>query len=333
MISICIPTRNRSPYLASTIKRITSLVESRNAQRDFEIIVSNNASDDDTERILMDLSKSTSILRWETQLQNIGFQRNVVRTIEMSKMPWVFITGDDDFFETNSIDCLLLAAKSKTDICVFNSDSGDGRTSLPIDDGVCLEIDSEVEAFQTLGRFHLTFMGNLLFKRESFLRHASPRDLLSVYPLAVVAWRILRESRATLLNSSIIRGLPHNRDWVVWQPVFTSIDMSRILTEGPFANSRLSIQRFRNYLMLLRSIPRAVFRTRCGLLPKVCDNPYRELSIRNLCSCFRLSKKAVLLAVATYVVSKSLPLPLLGKVLWEDKLRANLRSGKSTSIQ
>ena len=68
ILSICIPTYNRLPFLKELLPAILGQVDSGRAE--VEVVVSDNASTDDTADYLRSLSNPC--LRWWTNETNIG---------------------------------------------------------------------------------------------------------------------------------------------------------------------------------------------------------------------------------------------------------------------
>ena len=52
LLSICIPTRNRSPLLSKMLENIVSLPTFLGSD-EIEVVISDNASDDDTREVVM----------------------------------------------------------------------------------------------------------------------------------------------------------------------------------------------------------------------------------------------------------------------------------------
>jgi len=96
--SIVIPTYNRSKYLACAIHGVL-----RQKYTDYELIISDNASSDDTQKIMSTFASKK--IRYFRNRKNIGWIGNVQNAIDHAKGKYIFLHGDDDYiFETS---CLL----------------------------------------------------------------------------------------------------------------------------------------------------------------------------------------------------------------------------------
>jgi len=88
--SIVIPTYNRASDLQFTLYCIF-----QQSFKDFEIVISDNCSTDNTESIINKLKNKK--IRYFRNKKNIGMIPNQKKSIEYAKGEYVFLHGDDDF--------------------------------------------------------------------------------------------------------------------------------------------------------------------------------------------------------------------------------------------
>lgn len=88
--SIVIPTYNRADLLKATIAIILE-----QTFHDFEIIISNNASTDNTKKIVKSF-KDPRIKYFENK-KNLGAEPNMKKAISYARGNYIFTLGDDDF--------------------------------------------------------------------------------------------------------------------------------------------------------------------------------------------------------------------------------------------
>ena len=86
-LSICIPTYNRLPFLKELLPAILGQVDSGRAEVEVEVVVSDNASTDDTADYLRSLSNPC--LRWWTNETNIGGDRNFLKCVAEARGEYV----------------------------------------------------------------------------------------------------------------------------------------------------------------------------------------------------------------------------------------------------
>lgn len=101
-VTIAIPTYNRSEFLKASLQSVLGQDYS-----DFQVLVLDNASTDDTEAVVRSFTDSRiTYVRNET---NIGMFRNCNRAIELNSSPYLSILGDDDLLLPNFIHTSALA--------------------------------------------------------------------------------------------------------------------------------------------------------------------------------------------------------------------------------
>lgn len=117
ILSICIPTYNRISYLRELLDGLLSQI--RDLPKDqVEVLVSDNASTDGTAESLKAL-KSPSI-RWWTNPQNIGGDRNFLKLIRESNGDYIWLIGDDDIVPEGAVlKVLRLLNEENPDLLFF----------------------------------------------------------------------------------------------------------------------------------------------------------------------------------------------------------------------
>lgn len=119
LISICIPTFNR---VDKVFKLVSSILTS--PENDFEVIVLDNCSTDNTKQILLAINDARFIFVQNTT--NIGGTSNPVKALTLSKGKYAFLCLDKDFIKTEKIGRLIEILRSDQDV-VF------GRCALDIE--------------------------------------------------------------------------------------------------------------------------------------------------------------------------------------------------------
>jgi glycosyltransferase involved in cell wall biosynthesis len=104
-LSICIPTYNRAPYLTSQLSKIYSQLEKFNLFDSVEVIVSNNASSDNTNQCIREFL--TKGLIYHEQVENIGPDANFFTLFEMASGEYIWLLGDDDSFTEDIIEFII----------------------------------------------------------------------------------------------------------------------------------------------------------------------------------------------------------------------------------
>ena len=93
LISVCIPTYNRSAKLAKLLENLSSVIPLVNSN--IEVCISNNASTDESDLLIKEFIPDFTI-RYVTQTKNIGSSLNVIEVVRLSEGEFIFLVGDDD---------------------------------------------------------------------------------------------------------------------------------------------------------------------------------------------------------------------------------------------
>ena len=101
-LSLCIPTYNRAAYLAQTLESIVT-----QATDQVEIVVSDNASTDDTKAVVRQYQQRCPRLTYFRQEQNVGADRNYLSVVAHATGEYCWLLGDDDLIEEQAISRLL----------------------------------------------------------------------------------------------------------------------------------------------------------------------------------------------------------------------------------
>jgi len=128
--------------LAEALK---SILAQRSA--DVEIVISDNASTDNTAAMVAKLQKQYPEISYHRSAQNQGFDLNVLRVVELAKGKYCWFLGDDDRIEPNGVAEVLAALAAYPDL-----------------GGICLGVkaydkDMQKETLSwnpTLGKYHNT---------------------------------------------------------------------------------------------------------------------------------------------------------------------------------
>lgn len=110
LLTIGIPTFRRPRYLRHLLEQIQSEIKGLSG---IEILVSDNASGDQTIALLIELRKKMP-LRYQINSENIGVDRNTIAIIRSATGRYLWMVGDDDLFVPGAIR-RVHAALSKLD--------------------------------------------------------------------------------------------------------------------------------------------------------------------------------------------------------------------------
>ena len=100
MLTVCIPTYNRAKFLSRCLDSLRI-----QTCREFRIVISDNASQDDTESIVeRSFSTDGELVVYYRQNENIGPIANLHFLVQKTTTPWVLFLSDDDYMsDSNAI--------------------------------------------------------------------------------------------------------------------------------------------------------------------------------------------------------------------------------------
>ncbi|MBY0499343.1 MAG: glycosyltransferase family 2 protein [Nitrosomonas sp.] len=125
ILSICIPTYNRSKCLGECLSSIFASVVGHESE--VEIIISDNASTDDTQNVIRAFHEMHPWIRCHRNEQNIGAERNfyLLATLAQGENIWIF--GDDDKMEASAIPIVLDNIRAGYGLTICNYSLWDSR--------------------------------------------------------------------------------------------------------------------------------------------------------------------------------------------------------------
>lgn len=114
IISFCIPTYNRCELVVKCVSEILKY----NGD-EIEVVVSNNASDDNTKVELEKIKDSR--LKLFSNSENLGFTKNYILTLERAKGEFCFTLSDEDTTFADTISRLIEVVNNATEGVIYTS--------------------------------------------------------------------------------------------------------------------------------------------------------------------------------------------------------------------
>lgn len=168
--SICIPTYNRASNLRINLEYIYRQLNSDN--RDLiEIIVSNNASTDNTDEVVRDYISKGMELSYYKNTENLGADGNFLQCVDKAAGKYVLLLGDDDYLALGAVDRVLEVLLSDDYGAVYISrnmlppSKGFLRCKVSNSNNRVLIFDEPNEYLKNVS-FWLTFMSGNIFRKD-----------------------------------------------------------------------------------------------------------------------------------------------------------------------
>lgn len=107
LLSLCIPTYNRAPFLDTLLGRIAGQTGELVNSENLELIVSDNCSDDNTPEVVRKHIQNGSPINYIRNESNLGMDGNFVQCFRKAKGKYIWLLGDDDFLKEGALNKIL----------------------------------------------------------------------------------------------------------------------------------------------------------------------------------------------------------------------------------
>jgi glycosyltransferase involved in cell wall biosynthesis len=187
-LSICIPTYNRSTYLAEILQKCISDIEDENLHSTVEILVGDNASSDDTEGVCLTLENKHQYIHYVKNKENIGAERNWLNLISLAQGHYVWILSDDDDFLPGLVaDILKITDKADYSVIHLNYTFFEGADkNITFGRRNHETVDYAGRGWQSFfekTNFSSSFISSNIFSRDNFIA-----NLTSIEPYKANPW-------------------------------------------------------------------------------------------------------------------------------------------------
>jgi glycosyltransferase involved in cell wall biosynthesis len=120
VLTIGIPTWNRARSLERMMRSVTDQAERLGCARAVEIVVSDNASSDDTFAVVQKIKSSSAVaVRYHRNAENIGTVRNIFKTVELAAGDFWMFYGDDDLVVDGALPTIIALMEQNADVTAF----------------------------------------------------------------------------------------------------------------------------------------------------------------------------------------------------------------------
>lgn len=133
LLSICIPTRNRSRYLREMLSTFARQINGTGLGPDKVVFyISDNASDDETPDIIRAFAQKVPRADCSRNAANIGGDANIVRVTALAKGSYIWVVGDDELLSDQAVVTVLqLIEKYQPGLIVAFDSRYDLKISAP----------------------------------------------------------------------------------------------------------------------------------------------------------------------------------------------------------
>ena len=233
LLTVGIATYNRSHFLGDMVRSVCSQADQLDLAGEVEVVVSDNASTDDTRSVVERLQAETAVrIRYHVNDSNIGPGRNVARTLELARgLYWMFY-GDDDLMADGALPAILEGLRGHPDASAFVFSQA-GSDDLP--GGAAAERELTVpevarDLFYYLGNAGVTALK--VADAQGQLRRLGVDQFQTWWPvtnLAFMAMAVGESRRPCVVMGFASSRSPHHAEntaytsWYVWETTFHSL--------------------------------------------------------------------------------------------------------------
>lgn len=169
-IAICIPTYNRGNYISDLLD---SIVRQDFNSDLFEVVISDNASTDNTTEVVESYRSKLKNLRYFKWDSNKGADRNYLKVVELATAEYCWLMGSDDVIEPYSLVYLYRLLKTRQGIAGISvnrigympdmvSKLNERAVGGGIPGGDVVEFSSPEQTFQVLGEYFGYLSGQII---------------------------------------------------------------------------------------------------------------------------------------------------------------------------
>lgn len=112
-LSVCIPTYNRASFIADTIQ---SIINAAKGFSGIEIVVSDNASIDNTKEIVDSFRTEFPDINYFRWTKNMGADLNYLKVVELARGDYCWLFGSDDLMGKDAIAKILGMLEDEFDV-------------------------------------------------------------------------------------------------------------------------------------------------------------------------------------------------------------------------
>jgi glycosyltransferase involved in cell wall biosynthesis len=197
LLTIAIPTYNRAWCLRELLPLLVDEVE--NEPR-IELIISDNASPDETPSVVEEFVARGLRVRYIRNPQNIGPDANFLQCFEQARGKYVWIFSDDDLIVPGGIAKILTCCTAAEYDLIWVSNYPFSKSHKPLPAKPRLDADDISDAVAYVKRIHVffTFVSGNIINKDTVLA-AGPKNFSSLVGtgLAQLAWTYTALNRFT----------------------------------------------------------------------------------------------------------------------------------------
>jgi glycosyltransferase involved in cell wall biosynthesis len=218
-LSICIPTYNRSNYLKEALESV--LLSSKGFEDKLEIIVSDNASTDNTTEVVKQYQQKYELIRYSRNEVNV-VDKNFFIAAGLSRGEYIWVFADDDKMNKDAIKTIFDKITKGYNLVICNYSLWDKEFASLVK-ALWYEVNCDIEfndpnmLMEYFG-FKLQYLSSIVVKREVFFTAGeNEASLFHAYGCSfsyALYCGMIERTRAILVANPIVMYRGFNSDLV-----------------------------------------------------------------------------------------------------------------------
>lgn len=211
LLSICIPTYNRSFFLNRCLFYVTNQIET--IKNKLEIVVIDNDSNDETFEVVQKYIDLDFPIVYIKNDYNLGPDVNVDKCYQIARGKYVLALGDDDIIVLNSLNKLLRII-NQSDYGVIH------LTAMPIESDMIYKLEKDKLNFKIFSNhndffnkvgYNITFISTNIVNKKYYDISISSKYLGSSLPqVPFIARSILKANQNLIIKDTLVRAQVDN---------------------------------------------------------------------------------------------------------------------------
>lgn len=233
-LSICIATYNREKFLKESLTKL--LVNNNNYKYNFEIVIVDGASTDNTEDVI-NYYKNYLNIKYLKLKERGGIDKDFDICVRNASSEYCWLLPDDDLISENAIDFIFnkLIVYNETDLLILNSNCWNyninkqlNKSNLLIKEDVYINNnDFQNDLFKATNHY-LSYIGAIIIKKELWFNTNSKKYYGTRFIHLGVISEIPKNSKILITNEPTIKIRLGNAEWTnvsfkIWYHLWPSV--------------------------------------------------------------------------------------------------------------
>ncbi|MCD7728665.1 MAG: glycosyltransferase [Clostridia bacterium] len=203
ILTIAVPTYNRANKLKICIDRLLEQVKSI---KEVEVIVSDNASTDNTQEMMTDYCAEHDCIRYFRNDTNVGPDRNFLNCYEKANGKYVLLLGDDDFLLPGAVASIVSSLKKEPvalfiNSCGIEDDKTLKYTRPRFEETGDISYNDKNQILKKVNIF-ITFMSSFVLRKDLICKIENKEQFINSYFIqSHIALATMKEDGLYILNT------------------------------------------------------------------------------------------------------------------------------------